>query len=81
MAPGTFQSVGQRQEGEHHVVVIEMDRAWNDFKIGHDIAVRQHHTLGVPRRARGVNQRGQCIPAYPGQLSIQPCSQSVLAGL
>ena len=57
-----LKGVRQRQEGKEHVVCRGHDALQNRLYVGHDVAVRQHHALGLAGGARGVNDGRQIVP-------------------
>ena len=53
--------MGQRQNGQEHIVAVNGLRFPGRQYVGAEITVRQHHAFGGARRARSVNQAGQII--------------------
>ena len=66
-----FENVGKRQEGEGDLVISQrQDRAARQH-VGDEVAVRQHRSLGLPRRPRGVDQGGEIVGLPAQRASIE----------
>ena len=72
MADRAFKCVRQRQKGEKQIIVEDLHAPETGCHIGEQIAMRQHHPLGVAGGAGGVDQRCQSVAlrAWRGQLVI-----------
>jgi hypothetical protein len=58
VADGALGDVGHRQvrDHPHPDEVVEVDRTLEDLDRVHDVVLADHHALGRPGRARGVDQ-------------------------
>ena len=58
---GAFEGVAQRQERQRGVVFGNADDPVHVDDVGQEVAVREHHALGAPGRARRVDDGGQRV--------------------
>lgn len=56
-----LKSVGQWQEGQEDVALLDRQTLKDRFDVGHDIAVGQHDTLRPPRRTQRVYDGGKVV--------------------
>ena len=66
-----LEDMRERQEAQPDVVAREGDRLGRGHHVGEDIVVREHDSLRLARRARGVNQRQKIVgPHRVGARSV-----------
>ena len=65
-----FEGVAQRQERQRDVVRRQPEDRDHRFGVRHDVAVRQHHALGLARRAGGVDDGGERFGADRGAAGL-----------
>ncbi len=58
MADGPLQGVRQGQEGEESVGRVDIDQPQSGGDVPQDVVMTQHHPLGTPGGARGVDDGG-----------------------
>ncbi len=61
MADHPLEDVGEREEGEALVGVVQVEDGERRDDIARDVAMGQHHALRVASGAGGVDQRGHVI--------------------
>jgi hypothetical protein len=59
VAHGALEGVRQRQERQEHVVAAHRHLLGRCMRVGEHVVVREHHALGPPGRAGGVDDRGE----------------------
>ena len=66
-----FEGVRERQEREEGLVTARLQVLEHALDVRDDVAVREHHALGVARGARGVDERGEVggLGSLLGQLA------------
>jgi hypothetical protein len=62
VAAGALQHVRQRQEGQELVLLVDVDQLRPRVGVAEDVAMTEHHALGPPGGAGGVDDGGQSRP-------------------
>ncbi len=66
-----LEDVAEREERHRLVVPADLHDRVHRHQVREDVPVREHHALGVARRARGVNDGGDVLRAQaPGPLLV-----------
>jgi hypothetical protein len=92
--------VAERQKRQEDLVLVDADGALDQragaAHVGEDVAVREHHPLGPPARARGVDEAGDvvgfgrdagqrrlalAIPERQGVRPVQHCDRQTLGAV
>jgi len=76
--------VGQGQEGQEQVLFVEIRAAAGGMGVEQDVAVTEHHALGLAGGARGIDDGGQLVGLQGMGLQLaleaeQPVGQGIQA--
>ncbi len=72
-APGALEDVGQWKKAQRHVPFAHPEALVMGEEGVMEVGVVKHHALGLPRGARGVDERGQVLRGGAGE----PCVENV----